>query len=111
MELTDLVADIESRKLIGVASFGAITGVLAGVVNFHDDMDKSTKPIFRKLYDNIGKEGIKTMIAMIGGVTSVNYHAGNVFNNIVEGLIYTAEFRLGYEIGYRGYNGVISYLK
>ena len=111
MEISDLISDIESRKLIGIASFGAITGAIAGMVNFHDNIDKSTKPIFRKLYDKVGKEGIKTMIAMMGGVSSVNYQTGNIITNIVEGLVYTAEFRLGYEIGHRGYNIVVNYLK
>jgi hypothetical protein len=110
MELSDLVSDIESNKVIGVALFGALTGTVAGFIGFDEKMDESNRPSFRRLYDKVGKEGIKEIIAITSGITSINYKEGNIINNIFECLVYSAEFRMGYEVGYRGYNTVKNYL-
>ena len=110
MELSDLVSDIKSNKVMGVAFFGAITGFISGVIDFEESMGKSKRQSFRKVHNKFGKEGIKNIIAATGGITSINYKEGTIINNIFEGLVYTAEFRISYEIGHKGYNIIKNYL-
>ena len=110
MELSDLITDIESNKVMGIAFFGALSGTMAGAIGFDEKMSESNRPSFRRLYDKVGKEGIKEIIAVTGGISSINFKEGNLINNFFEGLVYSAEFRMGYEVGYRSYKTVKNYL-
>ena len=60
--------------------------------------------------DKVGKEGIKAIISMAGGIPAINYEKGTTATNFFEGIMYTAEFRLGYEVGYNGYKTIKNYL-
>ena len=110
MELSDLITDIDSKKVLSIAFFGALTGAIAGHINFEEKMSESNRPSFRKLYDKVGKEGIKAIISMAGGIPAINYEKGTTATNFFEGIMYTAEFRLGYEVGYNGYKTIKNYL-
>ena len=99
MELSDLVYGFEDTKILGVSSFGFITGGVSGLINFDERIEKSKRKIFSK-DKNLEKKYNKLAISAIGGITSVNY-SENILSNISQGVVYTTLFRLGYEVGYQ----------
>ena len=99
MELSDFFSDLEQHKTLSLTAFGAMTGVIAGVMNLDERIDKSKRKIFSE-NKKIEKISAKLMASSVAGVTSVNYN-GSLVSNIGEGTTYAVLFRLGYEAGYQ----------
>ena len=99
MEISDFVYGFENTKILGVSSFGFITGGIAGLINFDEKIEKSKRKVFSKDSD-VEKKYTKLAISAIAGVTSINYNE-NILSDISQGVVYTALFRLGYETGYQ----------
>lgn len=109
MELSDLLMDVEEKKIIGLGFWGAIIGGIAEIVDFDNKViNHKYKFIFNNPHTDL--DFAKTIIALATGMPSVNYGNGIVRDG-GETLIYISSARIGYEIGSQLIKSIKGYVK
>ena len=106
MVLTDLINDLELNKTILIGVSGAVTGVVAGKLDFDNKVENSEKT-FSSKDKRIEKESLIASCSLISGCGAFDSE-GSYSSNFLELMTYTAMFRLGYEVSHFFYENYLT---